>query len=87
MKKSIYVAIFICAFLFNISLAFAKDVFVRGYYRSDGTYVQPHYRSRPDGNIFNNWSTKGNLNPYTGEWGTKDPWKEMERRQNKGLWP
>lgn len=39
---------------------------VRGYYRKDGTYVQPHYRSNPDGNPYNNWSYPGNVNPYTG---------------------
>jgi hypothetical protein len=47
------------------------SVHVRGYYRKDGTYVRPHYRSAPDGNFNNNWSTKGNVNPYTGEPGTK----------------
>src|SRR5262245_33139475 len=46
-------------------------VHVNGYYRSNGTYVQPHYRSAPDGNFYNNWSTKGNVNPFTGEPGTK----------------
>ncbi|MEN3278561.1 MAG: hypothetical protein V7631_4351 [Massilia sp.] len=47
------------------------DVPVRGYYRSNGTYVQPHMRSAPDGNFSNNWSTVGNVNPYTGAPGTK----------------
>lgn len=47
------------------------DVHVKGYYRKDGTYVRPHYRSNPDGNFFNNWSTYGNINPYTGKEGTK----------------
>ena len=46
------------------------SVSVRGYTRSNGTYVAPHYRSSPDGNFSNNWSTKGNINPYTGEEGT-----------------
>lgn len=46
-------------------------VSVRGYVRSDGTYVAPHYRSAPDGNFGNNWSTIGNVNPYTGTPGTK----------------
>jgi hypothetical protein len=40
---------------------------VNGYFRKDGTYVQPHYRSNPDGNPYNNWSYPGNTNPYTGE--------------------
>ena len=45
-------------------------VHVRGYVRHDGTYVQPHYRSNPDGNVYNNWSTYPNVNPYTGTMGT-----------------
>jgi hypothetical protein len=44
---------------------------VRGYTRKDGTYVAPHMRSAPDGTTSNNWSTKGNVNPYTGQAGTK----------------
>ena len=47
------------------------SVSVNGYYRSNGTYVAPHYRSAPDGNFYNNWSTYGNVNPYTGKEGTK----------------
>jgi len=46
-------------------------VHVNGYFRKNGTYVQPHYRSAPDGNFYNNWSTEGNINPYTGEEGHK----------------
>lgn len=45
----------------------AQDVYVKGYYRKDGTYVQPHYRSAPDGNPYNNYSYPGNYNPYTGK--------------------
>ncbi len=44
---------------------------VRGYVKKDGTYVQPHKRSAPDGSFSNNWTTKGNVNPYTGGSGTK----------------
>ena len=44
---------------------------MKGYTRKDGTYVAPHTRSAPDGNFGNNWSTKGNINPYTGEEGTR----------------
>jgi hypothetical protein len=49
----------------------SADVYVHGYYRSNGTYVQPHYRSDPDGNFWNNWSTYPNVNPYTGSVGTR----------------
>lgn len=44
---------------------------VRGHFRSNGTYVMPHYRSNPDGNFYNNWSTYPNVNPYTGVIGTR----------------
>ena len=44
---------------------------VRGYFKKDGTYVAPHNRSAPDGDFDNNWTTKGNTNPYTGEDGTQ----------------
>ena len=53
----------------SVQAAVAGDIHVNGYYRSNGTYVQPHYRSAPDGNFSNNWSTLGNINPYTGEAG------------------
>lgn len=50
--------------------AFAGDVYVNGYTRKDGSYVQPHYRTAPDSTVNNNWSTQGNVNPYTGQAGT-----------------
>lgn len=40
--------------------AFAgDDVYVNGYTKSNGTYVQPHYRSAPDGIESNNKSYRG----------------------------
>lgn len=50
-----------------------SGVRVDGYPRSDGTYVQPHMRSRPDASYNNNWSTSPNVNPYTGQQGTRQP--------------
>ena len=50
----------------------AGDVYVRGHYRSNGSYVQPHYRSSPDSYKGNNYSAKGNVNPYTGRRGSKN---------------
>jgi hypothetical protein len=52
----------------------AAQVHVDGYFRRDGTYVQPHYRSNPNGSTADNWSTRGNVNPYTGQVGTRDPY-------------
>ena len=55
-----------------LSFPAIADTYVQGYQRSDGTYVQPHYRSDPDSSTANNWSTKGNVNPYTGKEGTQN---------------
>lgn len=52
--------------------AFAKDSYVRGYVRSDGSYVQGHHRTTPDNTVNNNYGTRGNYNPYTGQSGTRD---------------
>jgi hypothetical protein len=51
---------------------------VKGYYRKDGTYVAPHQRTNPDSSTSNNWSTKGNVNPYTGKEGTVDPQRKPQ---------
>lgn len=51
----------------------AADTYVRGYTRQDGTYVAPHYRSSPNSTPLDNWSTRGNVNPYTGQQGTRSP--------------
>lgn len=44
---------------------------VRGYVKKNGTYVQPHRSTNPNGTRSDNWSTRGNVNPYTGKPGTK----------------
>lgn len=46
-----------------------------GYQRQDGSYVQPHYQTNPDGDRSNNWSTQGNTNPFTGRQGTVSPYE------------
>ena len=61
----------IVAALFVGSAAFAADHAVRGYTRADGTYVQPHMQTNPNSTTSDNYSTRGNVNPYTGEAGTK----------------
>ncbi len=60
----------VCALVIVGATALGQ-VRVRGHVRRDGTYVQPHYRSNPDGSFYNNWSTQGNVNPYTGEPGKR----------------
>ena len=48
---------------------------VRGHIRKDGTYVQPHQATNRNSTKLDNYSTKGNVNPYTGKPGTVDPYK------------
>jgi hypothetical protein len=64
----------VLAFLFTFNLI-NTDTFaikhVKGYFKSNGTYVAPYYRTDPDGFKYNNWSTKGNYNPYSGKWGNR----------------
>jgi hypothetical protein len=52
--------------------AFAGQV--RGYVRKDGTYVAPHFRSAPNSTRMDNYSTQGNINPYTGQMGSSNPY-------------
>ena len=44
---------------------------VRSYTRSGGTKVQAHRRSSADSTFNNNFTTKGNTNPFTGQSGTR----------------
>ncbi|CAH0260871.1 hypothetical protein [Peribacillus simplex] len=53
----------------NVKSASA-DVFVKGHFRN-GKFVAPYFRRNPDSSFSNNFSTYGNINPYTGEVGTK----------------
>lgn len=45
------------------------DTYVRPYVRKDGTFVEGHFRTRPDATPYNNYSYDGNVNPYTGKVG------------------
>nr|WP_293839864.1 hypothetical protein [uncultured Arsenicibacter sp.] len=42
-----------------------------GYYRSNGTYVQPHMKTESNNTNWDNYSTQGNTNPYTSQQGTR----------------
>jgi hypothetical protein len=49
------------------------DSHVRGHVRKDGVYVQPHSRTAPNKTQRDNYSSKPNVNPYTGKDGTRRP--------------
>ena len=49
---------------------------VNSYYKkSSGTYVQSYYRTSPNTTRYDNYSTKGNYNPYTGKKGYTSSYK------------
>lgn len=54
---------------------------VRGHVTKNGTYVAPHRSTNQDSSRSNNWSSKGNANPYTGKKGTQDPYRPRSPRK------
>jgi hypothetical protein len=52
--------------------------YVKGYMRKDGTYVQGHYRSKANNSKWDNYSAKGNYNPYTGKTGKTSPYRKIK---------
>jgi len=79
MKSS---AVFVVLALFS-ALVLAKGSgaggshHVSGHVTKNGTYVAPHQATNPNDTKADNWSSKGNVNPYTGKEGTKDPYAPM----------
>lgn len=70
---TILVSLVLILVLFSSANAYTR---VRGYYKpSTGRYIEPHFRTSPNRTLFDNWSTKGNTNPFTGKRGTVDPFK------------
>jgi hypothetical protein len=64
--------------LLSSDLVFAQSR-VHGYFCRDGTYGQPHSRTVPDGNPYNNYSFPGNYNPNTGRMTGGDPERYLQR--------
>ncbi len=62
------IAFFILLFA---SINMFADQHVNGYYKSNGTYVDSYMKSSPNNTKSDNFSTYGNVNPYTGQAGTK----------------
>lgn len=52
-----------------ISVSFAKTISVKAYVKKNGTYVAPSYKTSPNKSKLDNYSTKGNYNPYSGKSG------------------
>ena len=71
MKNIIKISVFVFAMVLSGIAMSQSQVYVNGYYKSNGTYVAPHYRTAPNNTVYDNWSTYPNYNPYTGKQGTK----------------
>lgn len=76
MKKLIASFLLALAMLVGVAgIAEARTVRVKSYYKpSTGRYVAPHYKTSPNKTKFDNYSTKGNYNPYTGKKGYTNPY-------------
>ncbi len=66
MKKLLLTILLLLIF---VSTSFAQT-WVNGYTRKDGTYVEGYSRSEPNDTVQDNYSYKGNSNPFTGETGS-----------------
>jgi len=63
--------------LLTLATEFAQaDQYVNGYWKQNGTYVQGYYKTTPNYTPYDNYSTRGNQNPYTGKYGTVDPYRQ-----------
>ena len=70
MKKLMLSLVLLSVFF---SPVFAKSV--SGYTKANGTHVEAYQRTNANSTQRDNYSTKGNVNPYTGVKGTKNAYK------------
>ncbi len=84
MKRAFSVIVAVLLLVAIVGNVYAQ-VWVRPYFRRDGTFVQGHHRSYPDGNPYNNWSFPGNVNPYTGKVAPGDPDRYLDRYYDRQL--
>ncbi|MCD8408847.1 hypothetical protein [Tenacibaculum finnmarkense] len=68
-KKIFLLLIAMIGFAFSINAQSYR--YQEGYYKSDGTYVKSHYKTRRNSTNWDNSSTTGNTNIYTGEQATR----------------
>lgn len=64
--------ILILAIVLIATVARSQNVkYVKGHYKSNGTYTQGYYRTGANHTVNDNFSTSPNVNPYNGKTGTK----------------
>lgn len=76
--------LFISFIIFFISNSFIfGQIWVDSYYKDSGINVNGHYKTEKNDIIWDNYSTKGNINPYTLKEGTVNPYKNFFENNNK----
>jgi len=63
------ILVIVFAFLFIFVSKTNAYVRVRSYFKNNGSYVQSHYRTNSNSYKFDNWSYRGNVNPFNGRRG------------------
>lgn len=83
MKKSLF---FFALLASSFCYSQTSQVWVDGYTKSNGTYVQGYYKTVPNSTATNNYSYSGNYNPNTGTVGTKPLYYNSTPTENRTLY-
>lgn len=82
MKKLMTSTLLACSLFLGVGFinsVQAKNSSVRGYIKpSTGKYVAPYLKTSPNKTKLDNFSTKGNYNPFTGKKGYVSPFKTFK---------
>ena len=73
-------------FIFASPVFAVDEHYVDGYTKQNGTYVVPHMQTNSNNTKNDNWSSQGNVNPYTGKDGTKNPDQTAAQGSKKSLY-
>ena len=71
MKVLIFVAFVV------VASSASAQTYVRPHVKNDGTYVEGHYKTRPNNTTADNYNTQGNVNPFTGQAGAVNPYQQQ----------
>ncbi|NUZ09137.1 hypothetical protein [Piscinibacter koreensis] len=74
MKASAIALFIVGAAVASGSVAKGGSHYISGHVTKSGTYVPPSMATNPNSTMVDNYSSKGNVNPYSGRVGTKDPY-------------
>jgi hypothetical protein len=73
--KALSITILVAVILFPLTSSAAGSHSRKGYVTKKGTYVAPSRATNPNKTQRDNYSSKGNINPYNGKMGRREPSK------------